>query len=300
MTAQQAHRVVVGVDGSIISVRALDRAAEEAALRGAALEIVYAVPDLDEAEPVLASALSRVRDRYPGLTVTTAPVAADPAQALAFRSRDAALTVVGTRGRWGSPRAFSYGGGFAGLLLGSVSVRLAAHTHGPLLVVRGEPATGPGGVLLGIESDADIDAAAYAFEEAARRGAPLRILHAWTYHRGTPAGLAAGSTTACRTTSHCTPGPRRRCPATSWPRCGRSTRASRWRPAPSAPARPTRCWRPPSGPTSSWSPPTGATADPACNWARSPTPCCITPTAPWSSYRSPPRSERCWRTWLAY
>jgi nucleotide-binding universal stress UspA family protein len=180
MTAQQAQRVVVGVDGSIIAVRALDRAAEEAALRGATLEIVYAVPDLDEAGPVLASALSRVRDRYPGLTVSTAPVAGDAARALVSRSRNAALTVVGTRGL----------GGFAGLLLGSVSLRLAAHAHGPLLVVRGEPNPNPGVVLLGIESDADTDAAAYAFEEAARRGAPLRILHAWTYRHRTPAGLS--------------------------------------------------------------------------------------------------------------
>ncbi|WP_416966007.1 universal stress protein, partial [Streptomyces sp. Agncl-13] len=46
------HQVIVGVDGSLVSVRALDRAADEAARRGLALGVVYAVPDSDEAGPV--------------------------------------------------------------------------------------------------------------------------------------------------------------------------------------------------------------------------------------------------------
>jgi nucleotide-binding universal stress UspA family protein len=175
------RHVTVGVDGSLIAVRALDRAADEAALRSTTLEIVYAVSDLDEAGPVLASALSRVRKRHPGLSVTAVPVVGHPARVLATLGRSAALTVVGTRGF----------GGVTGLLFGSVSMRLAAHTQGPLLVVRGEQpldheSTGHGEVLLAIESDADADAAAYAFAEAERRDAPLWILHTRTHRQSAP------------------------------------------------------------------------------------------------------------------
>ncbi|WP_329320593.1 universal stress protein [Streptomyces sp. NBC_01262] len=180
------QRVVVGIDGSIIAVRALDRAAEEAARRGAALEVVYAVPDLDEAGPILASSLSRLRERHPALEVTCEPVVAGPVEALLRRGRDAALTVVGTHGL----------GGLAGLLTGSASLRLAAHAEGPLLVVRGDrsperDSLGFQEVLLGLESDADADAALYAFQEAARRKARLRIVHARTHRPLATAGAAA-------------------------------------------------------------------------------------------------------------
>lgn len=181
-----ARHVVVGVDGSVVAVRALDEAAAEAVRHGTELEIVFAVTDIDEAGPTLKSAVERVRRRHPGLPVSTVPVVGDATEALLRRGRDAALTVVGSRGL----------PGFAGLVLGSVSLRLAAHTLSPLLVVRGDQVSrpdgpGPGGeVLLGIESDNDTDAAAYAFAEAARRGSPLRVLHAWTYRHLAPVGLA--------------------------------------------------------------------------------------------------------------
>ncbi|MCX4234801.1 MULTISPECIES: universal stress protein [Streptomyces] len=163
--------VTVGVNGSIIAVRALDRAAREAELRGAALDIVYAVPDTDEAGPILASAVTRTRERHPRLPVTASAAEGGAVQALLRHGRDAALTVVGARGL----------GTLAGLVLGSVSLRMAAYSHGPLLVVGGDHRPHGGDVLLGLESDADADVAAFAFEEAVRRGAGLRILHAWGY-----------------------------------------------------------------------------------------------------------------------
>ncbi|WP_329530899.1 universal stress protein [Streptomyces sp. NBC_01450] len=172
------RHVTVGVDGTLIAVRALDRAAEEAVLRGALLDIVYAVPDLDEAGPVLASAAARVRERHPGLPVTASAFEGGPVQALAEHGRDAELTVVGTRGL----------GGIAGLLFGSVSLRLVARTRGPLLVVRGNhQSAGRGEVLLGLESDADADAAAFAFAEAERRGGRLRVLRSASHRSRTPA-----------------------------------------------------------------------------------------------------------------
>ncbi|MCT9108602.1 universal stress protein [Streptomyces mirabilis] len=174
------RHVTVGVDGTLIAVRALDRAAEEAVLRGALLDIVYAVPDLDEAGPVLASAAARVRERHPGLPVTASAFEGGPVQALAQHGRDAELTVIGTRGL----------GGIAGLLFGSVSLRLTGRSRGPLLVVRGNHRSARRGeVLLGMESDA-ADAAAYAFAEAARRGVRLSVLDAAASRRPAPAPLA--------------------------------------------------------------------------------------------------------------
>jgi nucleotide-binding universal stress UspA family protein len=169
--------VVVGVDGSLVAVRALDRAAEEAVRRGTALRIVYAVADRDEAGPVLASAVARVHERHCGLPVESRAVDGGAVGALAEESTGAALTVVGTRGL----------GTVTGLLAGSVSWRLAARVHGPLMIVRGDhPCDEHREVLLGLESDADEAAAAYAFQEAARRGARLRVLHSSTHRHITP------------------------------------------------------------------------------------------------------------------
>ncbi|ELP69120.1 universal stress protein [Streptomyces turgidiscabies] len=168
------RHVVVGVDGSVVAVRALDLAADEAALRATTLEIVYAVPDLDEAWPELASAASRVAYRHPGLPVVTVPVGGHPAAVLAERGREAALTVVGHR----SP------GELAGTVLDSVSRSLAAHAHGPLLVIRGDsPPHLHNEVLLVLDADADADTAAYAIHEAGLRGAGLRILRPPAYRR---------------------------------------------------------------------------------------------------------------------
>ncbi|WP_199827323.1 universal stress protein [Streptomyces xylophagus] len=169
--------VVVGVDGSLVSVRALDQAAEEAARRGIALRVVYAVPDRDEAGPVLASSGSRVRERHPGVSVETKAVADGVVRALVRESADAVLTVVGPRGL----------GGLANLVCGAVSSRLAAQAHGPLLVVRGEcPHDDRRDVLLGLASDTSTEAALYALEEAELRGARLRVLQSSTHRHTSP------------------------------------------------------------------------------------------------------------------
>ncbi|MYS22034.1 universal stress protein [Streptomyces sp. SID4948] len=176
--------MVVGIDGSVTSFAALDAAAAEASLRTADLEVITCVTDLDEAGPVLRAAVARIAQRHPGLSVTTSAAVGDPAGVLVERGGDASLLVVGSRGI----------GGVAGLLLHSVSRRTAARSAAPLLVVRGadprcaHPGHRTGGVLLGVESDADADAALFAFEEAELRGSRLDVLHAWTY-RQAPATL---------------------------------------------------------------------------------------------------------------
>jgi len=158
-------------------VRATDLAAVEAVRRSVPLRIVFAVPDLDEARPILTAAAARVRARHPDLPVTAEAVRGSALKALTRESGDAGLTVVGTRGCAGP----------AGILLGSVSPRLAAHAHGPLLVVRGDRRRGDGGeVLLGLADEADAVAAAHAFQEAARRGARLRVLHSSNRRHAVP------------------------------------------------------------------------------------------------------------------
>jgi|GEM_PF-1816038 len=202
-----AHQVVVGVDGSPGSFRALDFAAAEAVRRRAPLEIVHCVPDPGTAAPVLAAAAGRVRERHPGLAVFATAATGDPAAVLAARGRGAELTVVGHRTL----------GPLAARLLRSVSRRLAARARGPVLVVpggRGEPAGEPVGtagggqagradaaggdehaVVLGLESDDDAEPALYAFADADRRGVPLRVLHTGGYRSpagpGTPPDTAA-------------------------------------------------------------------------------------------------------------
>ncbi|GAB3125341.1 universal stress protein [Streptomyces calidiresistens] len=187
-TGPPGGRVLVGVDGSEHSLRALEIAAADAARRGAVLEVLCGWPWDREPGPagrsaesgrmryratraVVEEAANRARAHHPGLRVVSSLTTESAPRALVHFGSSAALTVVGARGY----------GGFAGLLIGSVSLRVASHTEGPLLVVRREPPRPHGPVLVGIESEADTDAVAFGFEEARRRGVPLRLLHAWPH-----------------------------------------------------------------------------------------------------------------------
>jgi len=93
---------------------------------------------------------------------------------LLAESTRAELVVLGDRGL----------GGFAGLLIGSVAVALAAHAACPVVVVRGaEPdrtTSRPEPVVVGVDgSPAGEAAVAFAFEAAALRGVPLVAVHTW-------------------------------------------------------------------------------------------------------------------------
>jgi nucleotide-binding universal stress UspA family protein len=184
--------VVVGVDGSEQSASALEIAAAEAAYRTAPLRIVhayqppaltYAVPlstalptPLNSSGPsdwdhkLLADARISVGRRFPRLDVTAALIEGPASRTLIEQSRGAHLVVLGCRGR----------GGFAGLLLGSVSAHVATHAECPVLVVRGlpgKPTDAP--IVLGIDIwDLPSAAIMFAFEEAARRHAPLHAVYA--------------------------------------------------------------------------------------------------------------------------
>ena len=133
------NRIVVGVDGSKGADAALVWAAEEARLRNAHLEIVYTfvypitggVPlpqEVDsqliaEAQAVLDDSLERAD--LEGTDHEARFERGSAAVRLVEIAQGADLLVVGSRGR----------GGFAGLLLGSVSQQCAHHAPCPIVIV---------------------------------------------------------------------------------------------------------------------------------------------------------------------
>jgi nucleotide-binding universal stress UspA family protein len=150
--SRPARQIVLGVDGSPAGDAAVEFAFAEAALRGTGIVALHAwtlwnaaaPPPQDPAMPysyepgmltdgeerLLAEALADRRERYPSIWVEHTVVRGGAREALIEASRNAGLLVVGARGR----------GGFAGLLLGSVSQALLHHAHCPVAVVRGSGA----------------------------------------------------------------------------------------------------------------------------------------------------------------
>ncbi|GAA2771114.1 universal stress protein [Streptomyces showdoensis] len=188
--------LVVGVDGSDASLAAVDWGADEAVRHALPLRIVHAslweryegtVPDTD-ADRLVRAAADRARLRAPGLPLTTDVLPEDPSGALLREGADAALLVLGCRGR----------GKVADLLLGSVSLGVAARASCPVVVVRGDAQaleSRHGRVLLGVgEHDVDGPAVRFAFREAAARGAELDAVRAW--RRPSHTVLPAGGTDA--------------------------------------------------------------------------------------------------------
>jgi nucleotide-binding universal stress UspA family protein len=134
-----SRRVVVGVDGSTGSRKALEFAFDHASRSGSSVTAIHAwrnlargfpgsglIEEIQAAERVLAEALAGFADLYPDVEVTTEAIPMAPQRALADASTAAELVVVGSRGL----------GAFAGLLLGSVGQSVLHHGHCPVAVVR--------------------------------------------------------------------------------------------------------------------------------------------------------------------
>jgi nucleotide-binding universal stress UspA family protein len=140
--------IVVGVDGSEVSLAALDWAADEARLRGSRLVAVHvwaapyapAMPGIMEPaglpvdRDVIQQAASEALDgwlgeataKLKGVEVEAAVVEGEAAEALVERSEGADLLVVGSRGH----------GRLAGALLGSISQKAAQHARCPVVIVH--------------------------------------------------------------------------------------------------------------------------------------------------------------------
>ena len=147
---QRANRILVGVDGSPHSRKALQWAGDEASHHGSELTVVTAylspppppsgptssvsehqevVPKEaagETAEGILMGTIRDVLGEDPPFIVQPRVREGNAAEVLIDLSDDADLLVVGSRGL----------GGFAGMLLGSVSQNVAAHAHCTVAVVR--------------------------------------------------------------------------------------------------------------------------------------------------------------------
>jgi nucleotide-binding universal stress UspA family protein len=143
--------IVVGVDGSDHSHRALDWAMRQAASHHVPLtvlavrpnpvrpatEIYWAAHTYPEdshsseaaqkaVEEIVEQTGNEIGETPPQVTVKV--VTGDPAEELINASHDADMVVVGSRGS----------GGFASLLMGSVSNKVTHHAACPVVVIRGE------------------------------------------------------------------------------------------------------------------------------------------------------------------
>ena len=135
------RRIVVGVDGSAGSTKALDWAIAEAVHFPATLELVTAwmfpmalgyvfakTPDevRREVQRIAEASVSYVAEVAPEVLVTTTLREAEAGPALIDLSAGADLLVVGSRGH----------GGIRELLLGSVGTYCARHAPCPIVIVR--------------------------------------------------------------------------------------------------------------------------------------------------------------------
>ncbi|WP_098891394.1 universal stress protein [Streptomyces sp. or3] len=137
-------RIIVGVDGSDSSIKALHWAVRQAELTGATVEAVNSweypatswasmMPGMPEdfdpqalATVSLTEALEEALGAEGAAAVSKVVVIGNPAQALLDRAKGADLLVVGARGHTG----------LKATLLGSVSLHVTQHAPCPVTVVR--------------------------------------------------------------------------------------------------------------------------------------------------------------------
>ncbi|CAL9358914.1 universal stress protein [Streptomyces sp. enrichment culture] len=186
--------VIAAVDGSDDSLRALDWALDTARRRQAPVTVVHVrhetawtqpgapvvLPPPAENDPVLTDARARLAERADGLDVQYAALDGAPGVLLPELGAEAQLLVLGSRGR----------GGFASLVLGSNGIAAARDAECPVVVVprpgREDPDAPPREpgprVVVGLKVEGPDEAAlAFAFTEAALRGARLEAVAAYPW-----------------------------------------------------------------------------------------------------------------------
>jgi nucleotide-binding universal stress UspA family protein len=193
--------VVVGLDGSPESLAAAEWAAGEALRRGLPLRLLHAweggmapdEPELPElaaprlrARRILRGALDRLDERRPQVHMSAEQVTRPAVEALVAAGDEAELLVLGSR-------AF---GGIGGFMAGSVALATVARAVPPVVLVRAgqrvedehvpdaeglrSARTPYRDVVVGVDPARPSDELlAFAFESAALRKAPLRVVHAW-------------------------------------------------------------------------------------------------------------------------
>ena len=187
MTMHTSRPVLVGIDGSDHSRRALEWAVTEASSRSIPLHLVHAletgvtvwspmlVPptNLDDQRWVVEAAVEQVHALAPELAVTSEITTGPAAVALEHAAATADTLVIGARGR----------GVVGSILLGSTSLHAASHALCPVVVVRDadDEKVGPSShVVVGFDgSHLSDDALAYAFAAASVRRRALDIVIAW-------------------------------------------------------------------------------------------------------------------------
>lgn len=183
--------VVVGIDGSPESMAAARWAGREAALRGVGVRLlnvwqapvgsVQFAPDPEQLrfweEARLRDAAKQLKERHPSLSVTMEQVTGTPMNVLLDFAATSEMVVLGSHGL----------GGISGFLYGSAGLHVLARSDQPVVLVRAadEPADPEGaavvaGVDLGLPCDGLLT---FAFEEAAARNAPLRVVHVWNVYK---------------------------------------------------------------------------------------------------------------------
>ncbi|MCX2924038.1 universal stress protein [Streptomyces sp. NEAU-W12] len=187
--------VVAAVDGSDDSLRALEWALDAAHRREAPLRVAHvrqyalwdrpeegpAGPPAPEDDPVIALVRGLLEGRTGLPAVDFAALDGAPGAVLPEQGATAQLLVLGSRGR----------GGFASLLLGSNSLAAARDAECPVVVVprpgrdadaSAEPAGAGFGIVVGVNVDSPDEATlAFAFREAALRGAVVRVVAAYPW-----------------------------------------------------------------------------------------------------------------------
>lgn len=179
--------VIVGVDGSAASDRALAWALDEAQRRGLPLRLLHArevvayaagIPAVDpvawgDPQWVLQAAHARVTELAPEQVLAEDDVLGTPAStALITASARADTIVVGARSH----------NSFGAFVLGSTSLRLASRAACPVVVIRDLPpvAAAAPRIVVGVDgSPTSDDALTYAFERADEQQVPLTVVHAW-------------------------------------------------------------------------------------------------------------------------
>ncbi|AMB39157.1 universal stress protein [Arthrobacter sp. TES] len=179
-----SKQIVVGYDGSTEAKQAVTWAARQAVLRGCHLHLIHCslwilvtsdlgpVPGVADsgleraAERVLEEGLAVVKEAEPSVDVTTTLLHGMPRDHMGKLSVGAEMLVLGSRGL----------GGFLGLLVGSVSLEMAATASCPVAVIRSvDHPDGP--VVVAIDDAGSPEALEDACTMASVTGADLKVVH---------------------------------------------------------------------------------------------------------------------------